>query len=439
MPAFALALGYLATLLGPLALAAWRGPAPRSPADELASGAGMMALSIILVEFALSGRFAVISRRTGLDATMRMHQLFARTALALALVHPFLYRAPAAPPPPWDPTRQGVIAHEPWALAGGIAAWLILPALSLSAIGRDALGWRHETWRLTHGALALAALGGALHHALSAGRYAAEPTLAAVWIAGSALAALSLLWARIGRPLALARRPWRIAALAPAAEGVWRLRLEPDGWRGFRYTAGQFAWLKLACGPFSIREHPFSIASAPASGDGLEFLIKELGDFTSRIGALEVGARAWVDGPHGALTIEGRPAPRVALIAGGVGIAPLLGIARQMALTNDPRPLTLVYGNRRAEQIVHADELEALAARPRTRVALALAEPPPGWRGHRGVIDPGLIRALFGAPEHRDTLFLLCGPPAMMESVEGALIALGVPARRILFERFRHD
>ena len=84
---------YGAIVLAPLALSAAQIRAPRSFWDEIASGAGMLAFAIILVEFTLSGRFRSISRRVGMDVTMRAHQLIARTALAAALVHPFLYRA----------------------------------------------------------------------------------------------------------------------------------------------------------------------------------------------------------------------------------------------------------------------------------------------------------------------------------------------------------
>jgi len=62
------------------------------------------------------------------------------------------------------------------------------------------------------------------------------------------------------RPLGLARRPWRIASVRPAALRTWELVLKPVGHDGLRFQAGQFAWLKLDRGPFVRREHPFSIA-----------------------------------------------------------------------------------------------------------------------------------------------------------------------------------
>ena len=43
------------------------------------------------------------------------------------------------------------------------------------------------------------------------------------------------------------------------------------------------------------------------------------------------------------------------------------------------------------------------------------------------------------APEMRRWLYVLCGPPPMMAAVEDALIELGVPAGRIVSERFTYD
>ena len=168
-------------------------------------------------------------------------------------------------------------------------------------------------------------------------------------------------------------------------------------------------------------------------------MIKELGDFTATVGRIRPGTRAYVDGPHGNLVVAGRTEPGIALIAGGVGIAPLLGILRQLRLEGDPRPTMLVYGNRREEQIVSRDETEALAQAHGTRLVHVLSEPPPGWDGPVGQVDAKLTRLLFAAPEMQSWLYVMCGPPPMMVAVEDALLDLGVSAGHILSERFRYD
>jgi NAD(P)H-flavin reductase len=180
------------------------------------------------------------------------------------------------------------------------------------------------------------------------------------------------------------------------------------------------------------------MSSAPGGGD-IAFVIKEAGDFTRSLGQVRPGTTAYVDGPHGNLTLDRRHGKGIALLAGGVGIAPLISMLRELARSGDPRPIVLVYGNRAADQIVYRDELDALAKRENVSVVHVLSEPPPGWTGLVGQLDAERIRAQFAFPDAREWIYFVCGPPAMLEACERALIALGVPPAQIVSERFRYD
>lgn len=434
----ALVILYVTVAMAPLSAAAVGLRPPRSIPDELASGAGMLAFAIVLVEFVLSGRFRTISRRMGMDVTMRCHQLFARTALVLAIVHPFLYRAPFKEPLPWDPTRQLTLTAEPISLTSGILAWVLLIALVILSIGRRRLDFSYETWRLMHGLGALAIASLILLHTLTGGRYAADPVVADIWIGLFAVAVATLLYVYVLAPLAEKRRPWKLASVTEIAPQTWELSIEPAGHEGLSYEAGQFAWLNVGNGPFSLKENPFSISSAPKSGPNLQFLIRELGDFTRTIRSLRPGTPVFIDGPHGNLVVAGRHEPGIAFIGAGVGIAPLLSNLRQLALVGDRRPTLLVFGSRSQSHIPYRDEIDSLADRHRTSVHHLLSRPEPGWTGQRGRIDANVIRSLF-RPEMRQWLFVLCGPTPLMETVEDALVDLGVAAGQILSERFDYD
>lgn len=430
---------YLFVTLLPLMLS-WIGArAPRSFADELASGAGMLAFAIILAEFVLSGRFRATSAHIGMDVTMRFHQLLARTALILAIVHPFLYRSPFNPQYPWDVTRQLTLSAELSNLWTGMLAWVLLPTFILLGISREKLHYKYETWRLMHGVGAVLISALILHHTLAAGRYSQDAILSGVWITFFVIAILSLAFVYLADPLFQRVRPWSVYSVRPLGLKLWELTLQPEGHDGLTYEAGQFVWLNVGNSSFSLYENPFSISSPPAAGNQLQFVIKELGDFTGSLGRIESGTKAYVDGPHGNLAISGRSEPGIALIAGGVGIAPLLGILRQLRLEKDKRPTVLVYGNRREEQIVYREELATLAKEHGTKIVQCLSEPPDGWPDQIGVVDSKTIRRLFNAEELKCWLFVLCGPTAMMESVEDTLIAMGVPPRQILSERFQYD
>ncbi|MGB7298191.1 MAG: ferredoxin reductase family protein [Burkholderiaceae bacterium] len=430
---------YATVMLLPLILAWLTGLPARSFWDEVASGAGMLAFAVILAEFVLSGRFRSVSARLGMDKTMRFHQLVARAALVLMLIHPYLFQAPFSPTYPWDISRQLTLASDPGGLATGVLAWILLPVVIGFAIQRKNLSYRYETWRLIHGIGALLVAGLVMHHTLTLGRYSQAPELMFFWIGLSLIAVGAVANIYLVKPFLQRRRPWKVRSVLPIAKRVWEVTLEPEVHAGLTYDAGQFVWLNIGNTPFSLRENPFSIASPPAAGPELQFIIKELGDFTQTVGQIKPGARAYVDGPHGNLTTTGRSEPGIVFIAGGVGIAALIGILRQLCHENDKRETILIYGNRVAEQVVYRDELQTISQTHGTQIELVLAEPPDDWTGHSGLIDARLIRQILNDSHTRQWLFILCGPPAMMSTVEDTLVEIGVSPDRLLAERFNYD
>lgn len=431
---------YLAIAVAPLVLGYLQDKPPRPFLDEISSGLAMVAFAILLVEFVLSGRFKTISGRVGMDITMRFHQLLARTALAFALIHPFLYRTPFSKYPlPWDTTNQFTLGLDAGALVSGLIAWVALPGFVLMSIFRNKLPYRYETWRLMHGLGAVMIAVAVTHHAFTAGRYSSDPMLIGFWVLLLSIALGSIAYIYAIAPMLNASKAYEVASVRKIALKTWELIVRPRRGDALDFDAGQFVWLNVGHGPFSLNENPFSISSAPAQRPNIGFVIKEAGDFTERIGEIQPGTVAYLDGPEGNLTLRGRTGKGVALIAGGVGIAPLIGIARQLRAENDPRPMILLYGNRVAGQIVYADELNELARRPNTQVVHVISEPEIGWTGPTGQIDRATIAKVFSFEGASEWLYLVCGPPPMLDAVEDALIGLGVPAEKIVSERFYYD
>jgi len=101
------------------------------------------------------------------------------------------------------------------------------------------------------------------------------------------------------------------------------------------YRPGQFIFLNIPA--LSWTEwHPFSLASAPHSPNN-EVYVRVLGDFTSRLHALattqaQTGAplRVRADGPYGGIHVDMQATPTLVLVAGGIGITPVLSIVRHI-------------------------------------------------------------------------------------------------------------
>lgn len=439
MPIWILFLFYVAISLLPLGLAWSQGLPPRSISNEVASGAGLLAMSVLLAEFVLLGRYRLVARRAGTDIVMRMHQLLARAALLLAVIHPFFYAGRRYDAPSWDVSRLTAVNYDFTAIWPGIVAWILLPTLVALAIARNRLDYSYETWRLMHGVGSVVIAGFGVLHAVRAGRYSADPVLEVVWWAFLGVALFAIANTYLFRPVRRLRKPWRVTEVEKVSARTWEVTVTPDGHPGLTYEAGQFAWLNLGHSAFSLRENPFSISSAPSDAPDVRFVIKELGDATNKIGQVTPGTRAYLDAPHGHLTIKGRSAKGIALIAGGVGIAPMLGILRELNATGDPRPSTLIYSNRRVDQIARRNELERISQEHQTTVRYVLSEPEADWQGDVGFITPEILRREFGEPVHRDWIYVLCGPPPMLEAIEDALIEIGIPSGRIISERFSYD
>ncbi len=431
---------YIGLILAPLVLAYGQGLPLRSWQDELSSALAIGAFAGLYIEFVLSGRFRSVSDRIGIDATMRMHQLMARWFGAVFLLHPFIYVTPLLETPlPWDPSRQQTLGLTSVSLLAGVAAWLALMAMVIFAVFRRQWKGTYESWRLTHGVAALLVAVFGWLHAVGAGRYSGHPFLAAYWSVLMAVALFTLLWVYALKPAWQSRHPYRVRSVARAALNTWRIVVEPAEGDAIDFSAGQFVWLNIGHSPFSLRENPFSISSAPGSRGHLEFLIKEVGDFTRTVGGIAPGTIAYIDGPHGNLILEDRESAGVALIAGGVGVAPLFSILAQLYRDGDRRPVILLYGNRIPEQIIRPPELPRIEAALDLQIEHVIGEPPRGWKGRVGVVDAPLVREVFDRPDAASWLYVVCGPPAMIESVEEGLRAIGVPARQIISERFSYD
>jgi len=135
--------------------------------------------------------------------------------------------------------------------------------------------------------------------------------------------------------------------------------------------------------------------------------IKTLGDFTSGIQKVPVGRCVYLDGPYGTFTI-GNPADMHVLIAGGIGVTPMMSMIRTLADRCDKRPVILIYGSKDWDSISFREDLEALKARLNLTVVHVLANPPTDWTGERGFVTAELFKRYL-PPPYADHEYFICG------------------------------
>jgi predicted ferric reductase len=423
---------YLFFILAPLfALILSASPPARDFWTEFSVALGYAGLATMGLQFGLTARFRYVTEPWGEDVIYHFHRQISLVAVGLVVAHPLILFAVR-------PELLGLLNSftAPWRARFAALSTYSLIVLVATALWRTKWKIRYETWHLTHIILAVVAIAAGLLHMVGWSFYLSAPWKRALWI-GLTLFWIGLLaYVRIIKPLFMLRRPYRIAELRQERGDSCTLAMQPDGHAGFRFSPGQFGWLTVFGGPFKITGHPFSFSSSADATDGrVEMTIRNLGDFTSTIGTVPVGQRVYLDGPYGAFTLDRNPADMHVLIAGGVGVTPMMSILRTFADRGDRRPVILLYGSRDWDSITFREELEALAPRLDLTVVHVLSNPPEGWTGERGFINAEIFRRHL-PPPYADHEYFICGPDAMMDAIETALGELRVPMAKYHSERY---
>ena len=180
---------------------------------------------------------------------------------------------------------------------------------------------------------------------------------------------------------------------------------------------------------FSFKEHPFSIASSDIDQNKIGFAIRELGDFTATIKDLKPGEIVYVEGGFGIFNPYILGDEGFVLIAGGIGIAPVMGILRSMADRKDRRHVVLYYGSRDKESIGFYDELNELSKKLNLEVVHVLEKTDdPSFE--KGYVTKDVIERHYPKNKDRYDVFI-CGPGPMVQIVLPALKKIGIPKENI--------
>ena len=145
---------------------------------------------------------------------------------------------------------------------------------------------------------------------------------------------------------------------------------------------------------------------------------------------------AFIQGPYGRFSHLFLPADReIIMIAGGIGITPMLSMLRYMSDHGDRRRVTLLWSNRTREHLFGRDELEAIGQKLTgfKWVPIFTREESEGDRIRR--IDRNTLEMLL-SDCGREAAIFLCGPPGMVAQIRPALNRIGFTRKSIHTEAF---
>jgi dihydroorotate dehydrogenase electron transfer subunit len=194
----------------------------------------------------------------------------------------------------------------------------------------------------------------------------------------------------------------------PVAADMWRMILSSPQWQGDDPCPGQFIMLRIAENSDPLLARPFGISGFQRKEEGadVEIMYRVVGRGTRAMERWRPGQPATFLGPLGRGFILPPEGTASLLIAGGVGLPPLLALARKMEALGRVGELSLIYGEASSERLVDL----GTDLFPGVETATCTED------GSCGT--PGLVTGLLEARDygHGRHLFV-CGPNPMMKAV----------------------
>ncbi len=429
--AFWIGIYLLITLLPLLVLLFYAPPEGRGFWTEFSVALGFIGLAMIALQFALTARINCIEASYGVDIILQFHRYISLVAFSLILIHPLILFVTEP-----ETLQLLNIFEAPWRAKNAVASTTALVLLVITSIWRQPLRIPYESWRILHGILAVTIIALGLAHALGVSYYLSLFWKSFLWSAISLFALWLLIYVRLIKPWLMIKKPYLVEEVIPQRGDVWTLALRSQGHKGMQFQPGQFAWITLDISPFRMREHPFSMSSSAVNPERLEFSIKALGDFTNKIKDVKPGTKAYLDGPYGVFTSNRyRDSAGFVLIAGGIGITPMMSMLVTAVERQDYRPFLLIYASKTWTDITFREQLDELKTQLNLTIIHVIKEPLKDWKGEIGHVDRELLEKYI--PLHRGTRqYFICAAPVMMDAVEVALHDLEVPVTNIHMEHF---
>jgi phenol hydroxylase P5 protein len=228
-----------------------------------------------------------------------------------------------------------------------------------------------------------------------------------------------------------------IQALAPGIKSIF-LAVAGDG---LDFQAGQY--INLSIPGLGGDPRAFSVASPPSSSNVIELNVAlvEEGEATHYLhNALQVGDVLSASGPYGQFYVrKSLPEPMI-FLAGGSGLSGVKSMVMELVESNDPRPITLIYGAQSEQEVYYRDLFEQYA-RERANFTLLLAvngnNSLPCGDNQWGCLQELAYHHFEGKFEGYNAY--VCGPPSMVDSCLVTLMRGRCFEKHLFVEKFYNN
>ena len=183
------------------------------------------------------------------------------------------------------------------------------------------------------------------------------------------------------------------------------------------FKPGQFVMVWIP----GVDEKPYTISHHSPERFGIT--VEAKGVFSKKAVSLNPGDKIGIRGPFGNGFNMGTGHKRVAVVAGGCGMAPLAPLVEAFGTNSGPR-VVLIQGARSKSFLLYPDRFKAM-------VEFCTDD---GSQGHKGFVTDMLVQKINALPDGFDMVYT-CGPEIMMAKVFDICEAHGIPCQ-VSLERY---
>lgn len=390
----------------------------------LKRGAAFAGMAMFAWSLILSGRYKILDTWfRGLDQTYIAHRFFGTTIMALLLLHPLGYTILYMAEQGTSGLVQHFIGFDSLAVTLGRVS---LYGLLLVGVWSIVAKIKHETFIAVHRWLGVLFIIGATH-AFMSGResvLANDPFMWWYMLILSVIATLTFLHYSILGDFLHPYYRYKVRSVNILPGDVIDIELTPK-YRMANFKPGQFFYVSFdSMGPEDY--HPYSVASSNENTH-MRFLVKQLGDYTTKLKDLKPGAVARLKGPYGGFTFDDRKHDKQLWITGGIGVTPFLSKAHSLRFSKLSPMVKMFHFAKEKDEAIDKEVLDIIQKDHRAFDYKCLPE------NKFGIISLKDIVKQIGPLD--DYAIYMCGPPGMLKAYDEQARELGLN-NQLYYEEF---
>jgi len=210
------------------------------------------------------------------------------------------------------------------------------------------------------------------------------------------------------------------------------------------YVAGQYAYFDIG-GVHNDPKGPirhFTISSSPTENFILMTTRIRDSPYKQRLASLEVGIKVKVKGPEGKFVLHEDHTKPAIFLSGGIGVTPFRSMIKYATDKQLPLKIVMFDSNRNKQNILFKDEFdECLKVNKNLKIIYTISDRQTesvteSWNGERGRINSAMLTKYLKSSELKNSIFYICGPPAMINAMQELLKELQIQKDQIRVEEF---